>query len=307
MVNQEKTDFLKEEVLCDHLVTAKIKLLWATQLDCLKELQDICKRHHIKYYASGGTLLGAVRHKGFIPWDDDLDVVMPYEDYLKFCDVAKKELPSPYFFQNYQTEEGFGPGMSRIRNSNTTCCTSYEQEIVTEGYNCGVFIDIFPLFNVEKSSLRLFFQKCLILFWRLGIAGYEKHRKAILTGNRRKILHPVVFWWKFLHIFMNHQQVSKKYLDACAMANLSDRVGLLSFSGFDKKWIWQKCWYHEMVELPFEYTEIACPKGYDLVLKQQFGNYMKFVKGGSVHTLAICEPDKPYREIMKDYLLNRKR
>ncbi len=298
--------FLKEEVLCGHTVSTKTKMLWSIQLGCLSELKKICERHNITYFASGGTLLGAVRHNGFIPWDDDLDVVMPYEDYLHFCDVAPNELSDSYFFQNYQTEEGYGPGMSRIRNCSSTCCTSYELDMVTENYNCGVFIDIFPLFGIEKSALRLTAQKFSIYFWLLAIAGYEKKRKALLTHKWWKTINPVILWWEFISLFMSHQLVSKKFLNACAMAKDYDRVGLLSFSKFNQKWIWKKEWYQESVTLPFEYTSIVCPKEYDLILKQQFGDYMKFVKGGAVHTLAICEPSLPYKEVMNDYITRRK-
>ena len=92
-------DFFKEEELCGHLVTTQIKKLWSVQLGCLQELKRICEKYDIMFFASGGTLLGAVRHKGFIPWDDDIDVMMFYDDYVRFCEYAPKEIKSPYFFQ----------------------------------------------------------------------------------------------------------------------------------------------------------------------------------------------------------------
>lgn len=78
---------LSSEERCGHLVTEDMKKLWATQMQLLKELQRICKKHNIKYYAIEGTLLGAVRHNGYIPWDDDIDVGMPVKDFDKFCSV----------------------------------------------------------------------------------------------------------------------------------------------------------------------------------------------------------------------------
>ena len=87
--------FFEEEVRCGHTVTSQIKKLWSVQIACLEQLKQICERHNIRYFVSGGTLLGVIRHKGYIPWDDDLDVVMFKEDYDRFCQVAPNELPPP--------------------------------------------------------------------------------------------------------------------------------------------------------------------------------------------------------------------
>ncbi len=82
---------LEEEIRDGYKVTAEMKKLWSVQMDILEQIDKICKKHNITYYADGGTLLGAVRHKGFIPWDDDLDVQMYRDDLEKFCKVAKEE------------------------------------------------------------------------------------------------------------------------------------------------------------------------------------------------------------------------
>ena len=294
-------DFYKEEVISEHHVTAQTKKLWAVELGCLAELQRICEKHHIKYFACGGTLLGAVRHKGFIPWDDDIDVMMFYEDYVRFCEIAPKEISKPFFLQNYQTEPGFGPAMSRIRNCETTGCTQYDFNMADRKYNCGVFIDIFPLFGIESGS-KLFKQKCSIKIWKNVLAGSEIKRMARQGGwkwNLKKWLHPRVWLWNIVSIFINHKKVSKKYLHACASANSYSKMGLLSFTAFKTKFIWDKEWFSELINMPFEYTYITCPKNYDPILQTQYGDYMKFVKGGQIHTMVLCDPDTPFQEKLK--------
>ena len=85
--------FFQDEIREDFFIEKKMKHAWAAQMEVLKEIDRICKRNEIRYFADSGTLLGAVRHKGFIPWDDDIDLAMLREDYLRFFSVADKELP----------------------------------------------------------------------------------------------------------------------------------------------------------------------------------------------------------------------
>ena len=97
---------LNAEVICDFKVSTLRKKVWQAQLDMVKIFIDICDKYKLKYFAAGGTLIGAIRHNGFIPWDDDIDLMMPREDYEKFIKVAKEELKKePYFLQHYSTEK----------------------------------------------------------------------------------------------------------------------------------------------------------------------------------------------------------
>lgn len=294
---QVPNSFYKEEELCGHLVTADTKKLWAVQLGCLQELKRICEKHDIRYFASGGTLLGAVRHQGYIPWDDDIDVMMFYEDYKRFCEIAPKEIRQPYFFQNFQTEPGFGPALSRIRNSDTTGCTSYDYAVADGHYNCGIFLDVFPLFGIEDRGISYFIQKTKITLWRNAIAGYETKRMAKNNGwTLRKRLSPYVWWWTIVSLFTDHKGVSSSYLKACASAKSYNKMALLSFTGYNRKLTWNKEWFDELITMPFEFTDIVCPKAYDQVLRTQYGDYMVFVKGGQIHTMVLFDPDVPFKE-----------
>ena len=91
--------FFDEEEKCGYFITAKMKRVWAVELDLLREFTEVCERNGLRYYLDGGTLLGAARHKGFIPWDDDVDVNMPREDYNKLIKNILSLLSSLNFFK----------------------------------------------------------------------------------------------------------------------------------------------------------------------------------------------------------------
>lgn len=301
MQQQVPDSFFQEEKICGHMVTAKTKKLWAVQLGCLQELKRICEKYKILFFASGGTLLGAVRHKGYIPWDDDIDVMMFYDDYVRFCEVAPKEMKSPYFFQNFKTEPGFGPALSRIRNINTTGCTSYDYAIADGKHNCGIFIDIFPLFGIEDRKILYCIQKTKITLWKYVIAGYESKKRASISGwTIKKMLSPYIWWWNIISLFTNHEGVSRRYLNACASARSYKQMALLSFTGFNPKLTWNREWFDAVIPMQFEFTDIPCPKGYDPILRTQYGDYMKFVKGGQIHNMVLCNPEKPFYECLTD-------
>ena len=130
-----------------------LKKLWAVELDLLSKFKEICAKYNLRYYATGGTLLGAARHKGFIPWDDDIDLTMPWQDCRVFLEVAPKVLEYPYHLQSHLTEKNGELSTFRLRRSDTTGCTKWEYENVSDPeYNRGIFIDIFPLFYVPQDQ-----------------------------------------------------------------------------------------------------------------------------------------------------------
>ena len=135
-------DFFKEEERCDYLVSSKMKRIWAVELDMYLSFAEICEKYGLKYFVLGGTMLGAVRHNGFIPWDDDLDVGMLREDYEKFLRLATKEIKHPLFLQTpYNDPESF-LSWAKIRNSTTTAVSRVTSH---RRFNQGLFLDILPL------------------------------------------------------------------------------------------------------------------------------------------------------------------
>ena len=112
------------------------------ELEMLKTFIKICKKHNFMYFLVGGTCLGSVRHGGFIPWDDDIDVGMPRSDYNKFIKIASEELPGNMFLQTFFTDEQYPCAFAKIRNNDTTFI---EKGLRKSNINHGIYIDIFPL------------------------------------------------------------------------------------------------------------------------------------------------------------------
>ena len=114
---QPDSSFFREEIRNGFLVTEKMKRIWYTEISLLQELDRVCKKYGLRYFAEYGTLLGAVRHNGFIPWDDDIDVAMLRDDYEKLKKVAAEEFKAPYFFQDSYTDSMIW-AFSKLRDRN---------------------------------------------------------------------------------------------------------------------------------------------------------------------------------------------
>lgn len=165
-------NFLAEEIRNDYLITSEMKKLWSVQLDLLKKFDEVCKKHKLKYFAIGGTLLGAVRHSGYIPWDDDIDLGMMRNDYDRLIEVAETEFNHPYFLQSAYSDIDYANLHIKLRNSDTLCATKYDFEFK---YNKGVFIDIFPLDRIpDLENDRISF-----------VAETKKYQRILNVGIRK--------------------------------------------------------------------------------------------------------------------------
>jgi len=145
-------------------------------LDMLVEFDKICQKYNLKYWLDSGTLLGAVRHQGFIPWDDDIDLSMPIEDYNKFIEIAENELSSDIFFQTTQTDNKFPFDYIKLR-SNKAKIVEFHEKDRDIGYHQGVFIDIFPMLTIPNSDFHKEFYDDIFKLIRLVSA------KSLHTPN----------------------------------------------------------------------------------------------------------------------------
>ena len=292
--------FLKDEVRSGYLVTSEIKKLWAVLLDLLSKFDEFCKEYHVRYYANGGTLLGTVRHQGFIPWDDDIDVMMLWEDYQVLLKEGPAFFTGKYFLQNYLTEKEGEPQLSKLRRSDTTGCTKWERECVSVPYNKGIFIDIFPIFNVpDEEDERLRQIEEIGHYWKL-YKGYEVNReKQLNNGVSRLEKQYDEFEKLYLTRFprLSFSEIRKKYVEICARANRrTTLVAPLSFRANNPRTTWPREWFDEIVFLPFEDTMIPCPKGYKGILDYQYGNWQEPIIGTAMHELNVVDTETPYIE-----------
>lgn len=276
------------------------------ELDLLEKFKSICKKNNLVYYASCGTLLGAIRHKGFIPWDDDIDLFLMWPDYKKLMDVAPKECEYPYFFQSIYTEKDAMPSACRLRRSDTTGFTKWEHENTGPDYNRGIFIDIFPLFNVPDSPEERAKQKENVIYTWECIRG----RDALIQRKRGGFVNKEYETYipKFMDLCKQRgisnvdgdfTWLKEEYLNACASeVEKTKEVGATSSKCHQPALMWNSEWFDNFVELPFENTTISCPTEYDKILQKQYGDWKTPVKGGAKHEMIAIDPTKPW----KDYI-----
>lgn len=144
-------------------VDVTLQQVQETELEMLDEVIRLCQKHDLHFAMLGGSCLGAVRHKGMIPWDDDIDVGMDRKDYERFVEICKSELDPKYFFQHFQSEPNCGYLFGKLRKNNTRMTEAYSQDVKMHH---GVWIDIFPLDYVpdDLPSFRKNYRK--VLFYR---------------------------------------------------------------------------------------------------------------------------------------------
>ncbi len=145
-------------------MTDSVKRAQHVMLEILLEFDRLCKKHGLAYWLDHGTLLGAVRHRGFIPWDDDLDVSMPREDYEKFLAIAKEELPEGVFLQHKGSDPTVPIHYAKLRDRGSTYIDAWEADRNIH-YHQGIFIDIFPVNYIRQEKTPLY--KRLVMLAKL--------------------------------------------------------------------------------------------------------------------------------------------
>ena len=267
--------YFKEEEREGFFIEEKMKRAWAAEIEVLLEIDRICKKHNILYFATRGTLLGAIRHKGYIPWDDDVDIAMKRQDYQRFIEVARTELPADWVLGNVYLKEEWEQPFSRIMNSNKM---NFTKEYLEMFHGCPyiVGVDIFPFDHLpsDEDEAEMVYSLMQILYGTIfdikqkRMEEVEKNLKEIEALMQTKI------------------DTSKNVINQ--LFRLIDKLSCLyqeeetqwlvqwhTWACYNCKRIYNKDWYQESVPVPFENIIIPAPVGYDQALRSMFGdNYM---------------------------------
>ena len=292
--------FFNEETKCNFTITSEMKRVWAVELDLLVEFDRVCKKIGATYFLYAGTLLGAIRHKGFIPWDDDIDVIMLREDYNKLLASGNTLFDEPYFLQNAYTDKGYFHGHSQLRNS-ATCGMLLPYEGKRALFNQGIFIDIFVLDGVTEDKTKLAKQlneenKLRKLYFYMYQPFSNNKIYEIAKKARARL------------VALKYGDLSKLYsrLEDIAQRYSSSRyIDVIEYrSDVEKVKYFKKEWYSDTELVEFEGFKFPAPRRYSEVLNEYFGpdymnpKHLPTEHGTTMHFLF--DTDRSYVEVLKE-------
>lgn len=251
----------------------KLEEIQKQSVKILYAIDRICRQEGIKYFLAYGTLLGAVRHNGFIPWDDDIDVQMPRDDYERFeeyCKNNSKEL-YPLVLFSQETERKYPYMLSRLCDIRYRIIKDNEKEC-----GMGLFVDIYPLDGMGNDlNEAISFEKRAHYLTSMFLQSTRKHFKI---GKTRKIRRIMMKYLLFIYAKLRGKHYIGKKIEAISKTYTfddSDYVGCVVWRTYGKRDIYPKEWIDELVEHKFEEKMLMIPKHYDSVLSQIYGDYMK--------------------------------
>lgn len=307
-------EFFLDEVREGFFIPAMMKRAWAAELEILIEIDRICEKYKLRYFIDYGNLLGAIRHKGFIPWDDDIDIMMMRKDYEIFAEVANAELPKELVFRSPEDDSGnyelFSSVQHRAMLISTDAIGKYHN------YLYGAGVDIFPYDylakdpNKEKQREDILKSLCILA----SFPSIEGENHAVLLEEAKKVK-------KHYGIDLSHSSDYRKtvlnLLNDCftefnqesgtKIAYLLDLV-LYKEQG---KGIFEEQWYSEQSYLDFEFLALPVPKDYRKVISEKYDHYEQIKKAGGAHDYPLYRKmEAAYRDgiggkLFYEYSINK--
>lgn len=293
--------FFEAEVRDGFYVTSEMKQVWAAQLEVLNDVDKACRENGIQYFAEWGTLLGAVRHHGFIPWDDDMDICMKRPDYNRFLEIAEKIMPSNYKIYNLKSHNNDGNMVSRIINTDQI---SYDAEKLKKyhGVPYVIGLDIFPLDyisdNKEDDELQ---SNVIVMISSIMnvIKSIQDNNVQLDEENLTQINMQLSQVENICGVTINREDDIVQQLNIlidrmCGIyrENEAEYITIMLLWVGGKNYRFPKKYYDKAIRIPFENTTIPVPYAYDSILKKKYGDYMKLVHTWDSHDYPFFESQK---------------
>ena len=249
-----------------------LKDLHKKEIELLQAVHDACEAMNVKYVIMHGTLLGAVRHHGFIPWDDDIDICMTRENYDTFLREGSQYLPSNLMIQHVIFEENCPNYYAKVRDVNTTFL---HKEHINLDINQGIFIDVFPIDKIKNGKIRIATEFYKRKWFDLIVNCYNPDYVASIQRTRSKLIGEVLHWFIRKSVFrirdwrkyILKEDARRRFLhkigDDCTFISIYRNV-TDKFSLFEKR-----------REYDFDGSVFYGPEDYDTILEELYGDYMR--------------------------------
>ena len=261
-----------EDIVVEREKELSIREIQNILLDIYKFVDEICRKHDYKLFLAGGSALGAVRHHGFIPWDDDLDLTLPREDYEEFVRIAKEELPG-YLKLTWMKRLNH----YRIEDSR------YEMELngayqqsINEGEKSYIFVDLQPFDGVPKPIVIRTFHCVRVMFYRMAYRMCDSQKICIESWRKKWELFLIALFKKMPFLFTKEEKLQQKFDEKMKKYNYKDCGYIADFVGkYLFRDVYPKSWWEPGILVAFEDVQVRIPSEYDKYLSRIYGDYMK--------------------------------
>lgn len=270
------------------MIPKETKELQSKLLEIIEFIDTICRENQITYYLSCGSALGAVRHKGFIPWDDDLDIMMSMDNYIKFQEAFKKTTNDKYVFQSLDTDKNYYMLFGKVRDITTTFI---DEACIDKDIISGVYIDVFPLVGVPKENWKKKLQKTSRA---LAMSSFVN----IINGKMANTIFKILS-----HVF-GKQRIYKFGYHGCvkyAFSECDECCSIFDGDGYECN-VFHKSCLGEPVYVEFENLKLPIPQFPDQYLTNLYGDYMCIPKEEDqrTHEIVFMDLQNPYTKYFKN-------
>ncbi len=251
-----------------------LKKVQALELEIAKDVKRVCEENGINYFLYRGTFLGAVRHKGVIPWDDDMDFGMLREDYEKFRRIAPEKLGKDYCFQDWHTDENYALPFGKVRKRGTLFVEAKSSRLREN----GVYVDIYPLDFApagERERKKLALRLLHLFRVKLMKSRYTPWMEEDRIRWKKRIGYLA---YQALALFTTNRALIRRYEALVSSVQPGDT--LYEQSALPIAYYYDRTWFRELVRYPYEDTTFLGPKNYDACLSCLYGDYMELPPAG---------------------------